>query len=137
MCSIVKRVLTYLLLTIGIAYTYAMPVYESEWPTTQSFQSQQLMTTGVTYQGVIYTPFEDAVPSEFSAVGASYAASDIHGGRKTGFDNPTDPGSQSNESPIGDSWIMLLFALLYAVATAWRQYKRLIIETRDNGNHEK
>ena len=126
-----KRALTYLLLLIGITHAYAMPVYESEWPTSQSFQSQQIMTTGVTYEGIIYTPFEDAIPSDLSEVGASYASQDIHGINKKGFDHPTDPGNQSSESPIGEPWIMVVFAVLFAGVTAWRQHNKLKTETRE------
>lgn len=112
-----------------------MPVYEQEWQASPAIQNQHLMHTGVTYNGTIYTPFDNTVPSDHSNVGASYAP-----GRQlyTGnFDNPTDPGSQSNESPIGEPWIMVIFAILFACMTAWRQYNKLKIETRDNGNHEK
>lgn len=129
-----KRAITYILLLIGISCTYAMPVYENEWPTTQSFQSQQIMTTGVTYQGIIYTPFEDAVPSEFSAIGASYAPGEqTHGPLRVVQDgrDPGDVTSGSEESPIGEPWIMAFFAFLFAGVIAWRQH-HIQIETKNN-----
>ena len=124
-----KRALTYLLLIIGITYAYAMPVYESEWPTTQSFQSQQIMTTGVTYEGIIYTPFDDAIPSDLSEVGASYAP-----GRQlyTGnFDDVPEGGEQENMYPIGDPWIMIMFALMFAGVITWRQYNNRLVKNEN------
>lgn len=105
-----------------------MPVYESEWPTTQSFQSQQLMTTGVTYQGVIYTPFEDAVPSEFSAVGAGHGPKKAYDANGNWIPDSDDFGTgaeygESSQSPIGEPWIMILFALLFTGVVAWKQHK--------------
>ena len=121
-----KRALTYLLLLIvGITHAYAMPVYENEWPTTQSFQSQQIMTTGVTYEGIIYTPFDDAIPSDLSEVGASYAPGEQPHGPLRVVQDGRDPGdvtSGSQEYPLGDPWSMLFFAALFAGLTAWRQH---------------
>ncbi len=117
-----KRALTYLLLIIGITHAYAMPVYENEWPTTQSFQSQQIMTTGVTYEGIIYTPFDDAIPSDLSKVGASYAPvqrkSPISG--EGDWDELPDHG-HTELTPIGEPWIMMFFALMFAGIIARRQ----------------
>ena len=125
LCSMAKRALTYLLLIIGITHAYAMPVYESEWPTTQSFQSQQIMTTGVTYEGIIYTPFDDAIPSDLSEVGASYAPGEKSHGPLRVVQDGRDPGdvtTGSQEYPIGDPWSMLVFAALFAGLTAWRKH---------------
>ena len=35
--------------------------------------------------------------------------------------NPSDPGNQSNESPVGEPWVLLLFAAIAAGTTAWRR----------------
>ena len=109
-----------------------MPVYETEWPTAQPMQNMQIMSTGVRYNGTIYSPFDNTVPSEVDGVGAGYSPLQSSGPRKLGsFDNPTDPGSQSNESPVGEPWIMILFALMFAGVTALKHRNKLKTENRE------
>ena len=70
------------------------------------------------YQGAVYEPFNDTPPSE-SGNGGSRGIS----GRKNAFINPSDPGEeQTGEgSPVGESWILLLFAAVAAVVVAIRK----------------
>lgn len=42
---------------------------------------------------------------------------------RRGFINPSDPGDQSEESPIGDPWSMLVFAAATAGVIAYRRRK--------------
>ena len=72
------------------------------------------------YQGAVYEPFDDTPPSE-SGNGEPRGIS----GRKNAFINPSDPGEeQTGEgSPVGEPWILLLFAAVAAVVVAWRQRK--------------
>ena len=43
-------------------------------------------------------------------------------------DHPSDPGHQSNQSPVGEAWIMLLFAAAAALAIFVRQRKAVLKE---------
>lgn len=46
------------------------------------------------------------------------------GGIRKGFITPGDPGEQSEESPIGEPWALLLFAAAFAGVVARRQHLR-------------
>ena len=84
-----------------------------------AIQSQQMMSGGV-YKGTVYEPFDNTTPSEQSEVGASSPAK-ASGPRRTPL-TPGDPGQ--GPSPVGEPWIMALFAILFAGFIAIRQYKR-------------
>ena len=70
------------------------------------------------YQGAVYEPFNDTPPSESGGKGIS--------GRKNAFINPSDPGEeQTGEgSPVGEPFVLLLFAAVAAVFVAWQQKRR-------------
>ena len=59
------------------------------------------------YQGAVYEPFNDTPPSEAGGKGIS--------GRKNAFPGRPDTG-QSSDSPVGEPWVLLLFA---AAAAVW------------------
>ena len=64
------------------------------------------------YQGAVYEPFNDTPPSEAGGKGIS--------GRKNAFPGRPDTG-QSKDSPVGEPFVLLLFAAVAVVA--WRQRK--------------
>ena len=68
------------------------------------------------YQSTIYTPFSDETPSN--------SDNSITGRKNTintgGFGTETDPNA-SNQSPIGEPWIMLAFAAIAAVVITLRK----------------
>ena len=72
------------------------------------------------YQPSVYEPFNDTPPSE-SGNGPRGIS-----GRKNAFINPSDPGEeQTGEgSPVGEPFVLLLFAAVAAVVVAWRQKRR-------------
>ena len=82
-----------------------------------------LSTEYKAYQGTVYEPFNDTPPSES---GNSNSGPKGISGRKNGFINPSDPGEeQTGEgSPVGEPWILLLFAAVAAVVVAWRQKRK-------------
>lgn len=43
-----------------------------------------------------------------------------------GTDHPSDPGHQSNQPPVGEAWVMLLFAAAAAVVVFIRQRKAVV-----------
>lgn len=70
-------------------------------------QSQQMMSGGA-YNGTVYEPFSNATPSEANVVGSTTAKAP--NGPRRAFDTTGDYGN-SGESPVGEPWILLLFAL--------------------------
>ena len=49
------------------------------------------------------------------------------GNVRRGFITPGDPGDQSDEFPIGEPWVLLLFAAALAATTAIRRRRRLTV----------
>ena len=86
-----------------------------------AIQTQRIMTTGANYNGTVYEPFSSATPSEQSEVGANQSGA--KGTVRKGFINPSDPGHQSNEFPIGEPWVMLLGALVFT-GVIWLRRKQ-------------
>ena len=69
------------------------------------------------YKSTIYQPFSNSTDGD---------SNDYEGDVDTGeWGDPTteNPGNTSNQSPIGEPWIMLLFAAAAAVTVAWRKRK--------------
>jgi len=73
-------------------------------------QSQKIMSTGVTFNGVVYEPFDNTPPSEYNKRNAK------PGIRREGDDDPwghnQDAGEKDEASPIGDGILPLLAAAL-------------------------
>ena len=88
----------------------------------RSLLHSQLILQTNAHNGTIYEPFTDAVPSEQSAVGASYSSKSKSGPRRS-KENPTDPGiTDDNSSPIGDAVLPLLaFALVFGGVIYFRR----------------
>ncbi len=90
------------------AYTYTPTGAGQQTMQTQpAIQSHQMMHGGSTYQGQVYTPFSGEVPSSQSQ---AEGAARVPGGPRRSFDTTGDYGG-SSESPVGEPWILLLFAL--------------------------
>lgn len=77
-----------------------------------AIQSHQIMSTGSNYNGTVYAPFDNTVPSEQSTVGASYSPGRAANGPRRGFDKPTDPEGPSDGSPLGDGLLPLILMAL-------------------------
>ena len=71
------------------------------------------------YQSTVYEPFTDALPS---SAGSTTDEQFVITERKNGFIKPGEPNT-SNQSPIGEPWIMLLFAAAAAATVTWRKRK--------------
>ncbi len=120
-----KHRLVYLFLLLGIVRAYAVPIYEYDAPLPQPFQSHKILNAGTVYSGTTYVPFDDAVPSDYSAVGAQNAANARSGHVRKGFITgpDTDPG---NQYPLGEGWVLAVFAVLFGGVVAYRQYERKV-----------
>jgi hypothetical protein len=66
----------------------------------------------------VYAPFSDENPSNSGDNGPSKITN-----RKNGFNQPSDP-DPSNQSPLGDTWSLLIFAALGAGVIYLKQRKR-------------
>ena len=75
------------------------------------------------YQGAVYEPFNDTPPSESTTDGPSKISSrqNSWGGGGMGDNKNDDAGYRDPGSPIGESWIMLAFAAMAAIAIALRK----------------
>ena len=70
------------------------------------------------YQSTVYEPFTDALPSSASSTtDEQFVITE----RKNGFLDRPDTGQ--GESPVGEPWILLLFAAAAAIVVAWRRRK--------------
>lgn len=119
----ISYIITFIFLSIGFAYTQAEPLYPSAQLEPQPMQNAQVMpTTG--YNGTVYAPFDASAPSEQSEVEGN-SGSRPRGGIKRGgnFNYGTEYG-QSNESPIGEPWVLAIFALAFAGVVALRKTKK-------------
>lgn len=69
------------------------------------------------YKSTIYQPFSNSTDGD----GNNYEG-DVDTGE---WGDPTtgNPGNTSNQSPIGEPWIMLLFAAAAAATVTWRKRK--------------
>lgn len=72
------------------------------------------------HQSMVQQPFSNNLPSESST---SFAGSTPDGisNRKNTFITPDDPGDRSEESPVGEPWIMLIFAVVAALTITLRK----------------
>lgn len=103
------------------AQTYKNTYTPSVQQEQEVIQSQQIMTTSA-HGGTIYEPFSSTTPSEQSAVGAAQEPSSGPNRAKKDFVNPSDPGHQSNDYPIGDAALpLLLMSLAFAGVIYFRK----------------
>ena len=98
--------------------------YTPASPNDGAIQSQQIMSSGTKYSGPVYTPFDNSVPSE-----QTYSGAQKNNPFETGkqgetirkdFDTGAETG-QSTESPIGEPYVLALFALLFSAFIAYRR----------------
>ena len=86
----------------------------------QTIQSPQTMRPVSSYGGTVYTPFGADTPSDQSEVGSNNGSGGRPGQIRKGFITgpDTDPAEQF---PIGEPWVLLLFAAGFVGWMAWRR----------------
>ena len=116
------------LVLVSLSLTTAVGA-QSEWSNSYQDQSDVHMYSGnaPTMQLNSYTPYRSQIyevgtmnaPSDFSDPSAGSSTSNRPRPRKLG--GGTDPGEQSENSPIGEPWVMALFALVATAVIAVRR----------------
>lgn len=111
--------------------------YEASFPTeygaTQqnAYSAHEAQANYNSYQSTVYVPFDNTMPSENTSLYQSPSNSDA-GDRSNAPSNRRnlggvgDPGNQSQESPVGEAWVMLFFAAAAAVVVFVRQRKAAV-----------
>ena len=74
-------------------------------------------TTGLAYRGTTYAPFDDAVPSDY-AEGVGNTPRHLSG-RRNGFGGGPEWGE--GPCPVGEPWILAIFAAMFSGIIAWRK----------------
>ena len=114
----ISYIITFIFLSIGFAYTQAEPLYPSAQLEPQPMQNAQVMpTTG--YSGTVYAPFDASAPSEQSQANANQAPG--RPGKVKTFIGGGEYGQ--GPSPIGEPWVLAIFALAFAGVIALRKRK--------------
>ena len=140
----ISKMVAVLLLIFFPAIALANPIFQSSSnryaaPSTVGTQSMQYMpesyqmTNTSNYQmsttlnpaQTVYTPFSDETPSSDNSLGTIGGETASQEERKDGFITPNDP----LRPPVGEPWILLVFAALGAGAIYIKQRKRT--EVRD------
>lgn len=109
--------LTIIFIIIGFTCVRAFPTraidatYAAELPH-QEFQSQCILNTGARISSTIYEPFSATTPTENTS-GRTYKPQ-----IRKGFD--TGASTEQGPSPVGEPWILALFAALFAGIIAWK-----------------
>ena len=93
---------------------------------THRFDIRAVDATNVTYKYLLMTSTSPLRAGEESPllVEEEEANAAHKGSIRRGFITPGDPGEQSDEYPIGEPWILLLFAAALAATTAIRLRRR-------------
>lgn len=105
----------------GLTAHYGARTHAVEALPMQEMHSQCIMTSGVKYSSFVYEPFNGAAPSEYT----NGQAPSTSVGKRRKLGGGTDPGEQSEESPVGEPWILLLFAAAFGGVVAWRKKKAI------------
>lgn len=119
-----KHVMITLLFSAVLLSAQAVPSYTpatQNQPLTEDNQSGS-MVSGSSYSGTIYTPFDNSTPSQYTEESFSPSSPRPASGPRRDKVGGPDSG-QSNESPIGEPWVMVLFATLFGAVVALRKRK--------------
>lgn len=119
--NIMKRniVLLTVFLSMATLAVYAQPFTPTQAPQV-AMQSQQIMQNGQNHDGTIYAPFDNTMPSEQSS-GPNKAPGKGGGNPKTFLGGGPETGQ--GPSPVGEPWVLAIFALAFAGVVALRKRK--------------
>lgn len=147
-----KRMVVICCLCMGVQYVSAQVYstvdgssYRSSYGERLDYSSQQVQSGYNAYQSTVHQPFASS-PNLISGRRNTGSAPSTGGGDPTNPDipdpnnpgdgelpdnwfdpdHPSDPGHQSNQSPVGEAWVMLLFAAVAAAVVFVRQRKAAV-----------
>ena len=81
------------------------------------------------YQGTVYEPFNNTLPSENGNGSQISGRKNAWGGGGMGDQDGDDPGHRDENSPVGEPWVLLIFA---AVAAVWAGVRNKELRTKTN-----
>ncbi|MEE1095477.1 MAG: hypothetical protein UH084_02750 [Paludibacteraceae bacterium] len=115
-------------LLIACVCIYAAPAYSEEANPFAFQQSTQTNFSGSSYSSTVYQPFSNTTPAEYSASGMDNGVSGPRKNNSGSFTmddgfilGPDTPPAQ--EFPVGEPWVMLVFAALAAGVIAYKRKK--------------
>ncbi len=119
---------TFIFLLIACVCIYAAPAYSEEANPFAFQQSTQTNFSGSAYSSTVYQPFSNTTPAEYSASGMDNGVSGPRKNNSGSFTmddgfilGPDTPPAQ--EFPVGEPWVMLVFAALAAGMIAYNRKK--------------
>lgn len=112
-------VLLTVFLSMATLAVYAQPFTPTQAPQV-AMQSQQIMQNGQNHDGTIYAPFDNTMPSEQSS-GPNKAPGKGGGNPKTFIGGGPEIGQ--GPCPVGEPWVLAIFALAFAGVVAIRKRK--------------
>lgn len=125
--SVVAGMLLVCLLPVGAQNRPWQSTSAMQQGSTHRFYVRAVDEANVSYKYLLMTSTSPLRAGEESPLlVAEEEANAAHKGsiRRGGFITPGEPGDQSNEYPIGEPWILLLFAAALAATTAIRLRRR-------------
>lgn len=124
--SVVAGMLLVCLLPVGAQDRSWQSTSAMQQGSTHRFDIRAVDEANVSYKYLLMTSTSPLRAGEESPLLVEEEANAAHKGsiRRGGFITPSDPGVQSGESPIGEPWVMLLFAAALAATTAIRLRRR-------------
>lgn len=100
-----------IVMIIMAAALIALPTMAQDWQSTSAMQG-----SGSTYSPQVTSVGATDANSFATTTTESYSPAKAPSGPRKGFVDPSNPGSQSNEDPIGDAVLPLaFFALMMAI----------------------
>lgn len=94
-------------------------------------RGQRIMTTGAVYASTVYVPFDSKTPASYSE-DLAMADRGLRRAKQDFIQRPDDIPAQT--SPVGEPWILLVFALLFGGVVALRRRNRGASRVH-RGNH--
>ncbi len=96
------------------------------------FQSQQIMSPVSSYEGRVYSPFSNSTPADYSPSSPSHHKGNLRKETSSGGRTPGEATTGSNQSPVGEPWVMLFMALALSGFIALKQYYKQTTATETN-----
>ena len=90
----------------------------------QFMESQMILNTGARHTGILFAPFSTTPPSEQGRSGQRRAP--ISSGDSGWADAPDKGGTSLSSMPVGEPWIMILYAALFSAGCYLRSKKKVL-----------